>query len=268
VAGSVERRARIVGDATFPPTLTASKWSTAYEALRKRALKSNGVATATGGWRNPQTAPPGAVVVGMTAPGLTNAQAIQLIRAYHSAARAAFSLWAQYAALAYGWDPPDGDTLDATVRRGGLSYGADACVALWLELYRLTRELDAGESDVRLTLDDGFSDADFVADVRRELQQDGADAYFRIPIGTCTDKLTGRQRFPLPPCDARGEFRDPYTGVKVRCDKPGDCEPTLVDDPVTYIANKLVPIALVLGALWLITRPTRRQPRRSRRLRN
>jgi hypothetical protein len=231
--------------------------------------------TADIGYPSAREAPPGAVVIGMTAPRITNGEAVQLITAFHSAARDAFALWAQYAAVAYGWDPPDNDELDASVGRAARAYAADLTVALWLELRRLTQLLDArmlsgqsaNDDGARLDLGGQFSDPAFVASVREHLQSDGADALFKIPTPFCTDKRTGERRWPRPPCGKDGKLRDPFTGADIACDKPGDCDALLLDDPITAVVKSLLPLALVVGALWLITRPTDK-PRRSRRYRN
>jgi len=249
----------------FPVTIAASKWRTAFAGLWERASKAHGNTRSQGGWRGkPSDAPPGALIAGTVAPRITNGEAVQLVRAYRLAAGSAFSLWYQYAAVAYGWDPPSNDNLDATANQADRAYQPDITVALWMELYRLSKQLDVDGVPANLALANDFSDANFVSFVREQLRSDGADAHFKIPTGTCTDQKTGRQRWPKAPCDDNGEFRDPFTGAKLACDKPGDCTLTMVDDPLTALVKQLFPVALVVAAIWIFSKPSR-QLRRQRR---
>ena len=256
-------RRHVVG--AFPATLAASTWRVAFTGLWARAEKAHGTTRSRGGWRgSPSDAPPGVLIAGTPAPRITNGEAVQLVRAFRVAAGSAFSLWYQYAAVAYGWDPPSNDSLDASSPQADRAYQSDITVALWMELYRLAKQLDVDGVEAALALENDFSDAVFIASVRDNLAGDGADAQFKLPTGTCTDKRTGRQRWPKAPCDDNGEFRDPFTGARLACDKPGDCTPTMVDDPITAGLKSLFPVALVVVAIWFFSKPSR-QPRRSRR---
>lgn len=246
--------------------LFATTWANAYDRLWRSAKIARGCVTAQSGWTGkPSEAPPGAVIAGCPAPRLTNAEAVRLIRAYKAAivgTSASWSLWYQFAAIAYGWDPPEVDELDASSVRADASYVPDVCVALWMALFDLTKQLDRGGSPAQLTLDGDFAEASWLADVRGHLRGDGAEATFKIPTPFCRDKKTGKNRTPYPPCDTK----DPLTGRPwLKCDSPGDCEPVMVDDPLTTLLNKLLPYALMAGALWLMTRD---KPRRVRRYRD
>ena len=246
--------------------MTSSTWASLYSGLWERAVKARGQVRSIGGWKGkPSEAPPGALVSGTIAPGLTNAEAVSLIRGFRLAAATRFALWYAYAAVAYGWDPPDNDALDASVARAGLPYSNDICVALWMELYRVAKVLDHDGVAARLDLDIAdFSEVGWISLVRQQLQAEGADALFKIPTGTCTDKKTKRRRFPRFPCDKDGKLLNPITGKRdLPCDSPGDCPPDMVDDPLTALGKKLLPLAAVLVALWLLTRDTK--PRRRRR---
>lgn len=235
----------------------------------ERAVAAHGTVTAQAGWTGkPSEAPPGMLIAGTPAPRITNAEAIQLIRAYLAAADSAsvkFALWYAYAAIAYGWDPPTDTALDATASRADSSYVPDVCVALWMELHRITQLLDGTGEDARLDLDSvaDFADASWLEQLKAQLDSDGVDATFKIPTPFCRDAKTGKQRIPYPSCDTK----DPITGKPWRkCDKPGDCELVTVDDPITAAVKSLMPLALVVGAIWLLTRDTK--PRRARRYRN
>jgi len=133
-----------------------------------------------------------------------------------------------------------------------------------MELRRLSAALDASSSaEPRAQLADDFTEPAFLSQVASQLQADGADAWFKIPVPSCTDRETGKRRFPRVPCGTK----DPLTGKPFQpCDNPGDCEPDTVDDPVTHIVNQLWPWAVVVAVLWLFTRPDK--PRRARRYRD
>lgn len=239
-----------------------------FDRVWRAANIAHGTVTAQTGWTGvPKEAPPGMLIAGTKAPRLTNVEAVKLIRAYRAAVvgtSTMFQLWAQYAAIAYGWDPPSTDALDASPLQADASYVPDVCVALWMELHRITLDLDRSGSIATLELDGGFADAEWLADLRSVLRADGADAQFKIPMPFCRDKRTGRSRVPRPPCDTR----DPLTGKPWgKCDEPGDCEAVMVDDPVTALVKSLWPLALVVGALWLLSQPSE-QPRRIRRYRD
>ena len=110
----------------------------------------------------------------------------------------------------------------------------------------------------------------FAGKVAAQLKADGADAAFKIPTGRCRDKRTGKKRLyrPCPPgatrgADGRMYFRDPITGQLVPCDGKGDCDPELVDDPITHAGNQLFTLALIVGAVWWLSK--QRKPRRQRR---
>lgn len=239
--------------------VTASKWSNALDALVLAARTKHGTVTDNG----------------QTVPIVTNQEAVQLVRAWHIASPSDFALWYQYAALAYGWDPPDSDMLDASAERGNRGYRL--LVALWAELARVAMVLDnEGVEDPRLDMAVNYSDPVWLGEVRAALLADGASATFKLPTGLCKDKKTGKRRpmrtpFPGAKCapnkDGEGRYRDPFTGAELPCDLPGDCDPYLIDDPITGIVKRLGPVlswALVLGALWLIAKDNP-QPRRQRR---
>lgn len=164
---------------------------------------------------------------------MTNAEAVAFIREWRDVSNSS-RLWAQFAAVAYGWEP-DSDTLNRSQKQAERAYRMTPEVFAWAQ--SIARELDE-RADVppRISVNkDTFRDPTFYGAVREQLQQDGARANFKIPLPTCRDKKTGKLRFPRPNDDAT------------------TCEPTLVDDPVTGLANEFTMLLLVVGAVWLLT---------------
>lgn len=216
----------------FPPLVTASTWATALDSLWERQKSARGLDNTPDG-----------------APHLTNAEAVALIRAWRGAVwnmagASTFPLWYQFAAVAYGWNPPDADTFD--VNGGDNPYPAEINTLLWAALRDVADAMDSTDSPPRLEFDNTrFDDVDTVAGVRQQLQQDGAQAAFKIPLPACRDKKTGKLRFPRPN------------------DKPGDCEVATVDDPITYIGKNFGAVLLIVGAIWLLAKKDK--PRRQRR---
>ncbi len=233
--------------ATFPAVLTASKWISAYQSAWNRAQKAHGMATSSDGTVGPR---------------LTNAEAASLINAWRIAAGVGFPLWYQFAAVAYGWSP-DNDNLDTSAKQAGSSYlPDDLAVALWVVTQRLALDLDDGPSDPRLEMANAFGDPTFAGAVRAALLGDGAEAAFKIPLPVCRDKKTKKTRWPRPSCGKTGEFRDPITGAKVACDKPGDCEIVAVDDPITKVVKDVGLLVAILAAVWLLANKPRRRRRK------
>jgi hypothetical protein len=241
---------------TFPPLITASTWGTAYQAAWNAVLKTNG----------PEYADDGTL-----APRLTNRDAAALVRAWSSnaaATTARFPLWYQFAAIAYGW-AHDNDTLNTSAKQADALYPTELAKELWLTLHRLELDLDdEGVSNPRLEFDNGWADPMWLAMLRGELQQDGAQAQFKIPTGFCIDTKTGRRRVPRPKCDSKGQGPinpiDP-TGPRLPCDKPGDCKSIDIDDPITGIGKKLgkdfAKLAIVVAVAWIVWKETTRQRR-------
>lgn len=218
---------------TFPATMTASTWASVLDAVRKRATDAHGALSI-----------PGAL------PKLTNAEALQLVRAWTLArSRARFPLWYQFAAVAYGWDPAH-DTLDTSSAQGSRPYPSDATSELWAAMVQLAAEADSDNTSPTASLyfDDAWSDPTLAADVRNALRGDGADAAFKIPLPACKDPKTGKP--------VGKPQRDPKTG-KWRC------EPVAVDDPITHAGKHVFAIAAVILSLWWLVDD--RKPRRRRR---
>jgi hypothetical protein len=213
--------------------ITASTWGAVFSSAWDRALKRNGFETGS---------------EGTIAPRVTNAEAVQMIRAWRIAVGGArFPLWYQFAAVAYGWDPPDNDTLDA--QDPDAWYPTDVNVALWVELHRVSLASD-DIAPVRLDVDDlgGYTDPGFMLSIRDALAGDGASAQFKIPLPACKDPKTGKP--------VGRPHRDPKTG-KWRCD------PVTIDDPITYIGKSFASTLLILGLVWFLASDNK--PRRRRR---
>lgn len=218
---------------TWAPVYTASRWSTLLDGMRS-TLDARGNADA-----------------------MTNAEAVSFIREWNNVSHGLGKLAWQFAAVAYGWDPKR-DTLNRSSQQSERWYPMTPEVFAWAG--SIARELDErADQPPRIAVDrDTFRDPTFYGHVREQLQQDGARAAFKIPTGMCKDK-SGKARPSRPPCDKNG--RGPLMGydragkpVYAPCDKPGDCEPELLDDPVTHVGNQLTMLLLVVGAVWLLTR--------------
>lgn len=208
---------------------------------------------------------------GTIVPILTNGDAVTLIRAWSDAAtRPRFPLGYQFAAVAYGWNGAKRDTLTITARQRDALYPTEIGKELWLAMMRLANDLDdEAVTNPKLTPDAAsWSDPIWLAGLRTELQQDGAEAAFKIPTGMCRDKQTGRSRVPRPKCDAQGRGPinpiDP-TGPRLPCDKPGDCTSIDIDDPITGIRKALTKdfatLAMVAFVAWIVWKETTRQRR-------
>jgi len=191
----------------WAPVYTASKWVTVVNGMRDT----------------------------LAAKKMTNRNAVSFIREWNNVSPSGGkTLWAQFAAVAYGWTP-ERDQLVRSSAQGDAAYIMPSEVFSWAE--SIARELDE-RADVppRISVNnDTWSDPTFYGAVRSQLQQDGARASFKIPLPTCRDKKTGKVRFPRPG------------------DNKNTCEPVIVDDPVTVVGNHLSILLLVLGAVWLLT---------------
>lgn len=218
---------------TLPPILTGSTWTNVWGALQR---PPRGVVTEGGG----------------TAPRWTDREAVSVIAGAREAARRApggFPLWYQFAAAAYGW-APETDQVAKTEAQADALYEPELAVLLNAELRRIFAELDtASVANPRLALDSGAWESSWT-DVVRALQQDGAQATFKIPLPTCRDPKTGKPTKPVRGKDG-----------KWSC--PGG--PVLIDDPLTAIAKSAakiaVPAAVILIAAWILNekRGTRRR---------
>ena len=150
--------------ATFPPLITASTWETAWASCHEAAAKANGSATGT--------------------PSLTNGDAIQLVMGWPK-----FPLWAQYAAVAYGWSPKVG-IMDITQAQQAKSYPSQIGKELWQALRSLASDLDAHPgASPRLDLARTFDDVAVQGEVAAQLKQDGAAVTFRINGGQVAPKV-------------------------------------------------------------------------------
>lgn len=155
--------------ATFPPTITASQWDTAWQACFSAALKSHGRAHASDG---------------TLVPPLTNGEAVQLVMAWHRhEGDDHFPLWGQFGAAAYGWTADNGQ-MDISASQRDRLYPLQLSKELWLALqqvaYRLQRDTATAAADqVRLDLTATFDDVTVQGAIANELRADGADVTFR-----------------------------------------------------------------------------------------
>jgi len=226
---------------TLPRTVTGSTWPNVMAALWERS--SRGVVMDDEGG---------------AAPRWTNREALAVVMALRRVAQrsAAFPLWYQFAAVAYGWSP-DSDQLSAGTAQADAEYPVEIAVPLHAEVERLAAVLEAEgvQRDARLDLEDLFNDKDTIAAVRKALQQDGADAAFKVPLPACKDPVTGKPAKPV---------KDPRTG-KWTCPGGG----LTIDDPITAIIKSLskvaIPVALIWGVAWALSHNPRRSRRRRKR---
>jgi len=233
----------------------ASRWETVFGALFDDVLRRRGKQLTEDG---------------TISPALTNQEAVALIAAFRALAvmtRDGFPLWAQYAGVAYdfGRGPLRFNT---SLKQMGRMYPADIGVGLWSEGLHIFASLEKERPDVPSQFDvdaDTFQSLAFVNDVKRDLQADAdkITASKKIPFPACRDKKTGKLRFPRPPCDKDGKGPiEPVTGRRMPCDKRGDCDPVVVDDPITAVGKSLVPLVVGGVILWWLLAPNTRRRRR------
>ena len=244
----------------LPPFITASRWGSVWQSAWETARRVRGAGNAPDG---------------TTVPRLTNAEALTVALAWRDAAGARFPLWDQFAAVAYGWNPPARDVIDSSAKRHDGLYPLDTGNELWLSTSSLADDLDAeGVPDPRLDLADRFNDGVSQAKVAASLRADGARAKFSIPTGVCRDDKTRKTRPPKVECVSQATGRRqaprfvnglPYcpAGFKLEAKCPPGTHPIVIDDPLTALIKTLLPIALILVALGVIRTET---PRRSRRM--
>jgi hypothetical protein len=234
--------------ASWRPVYTASKWETVWQGMRDTITsRSKGRSAA-----------------------LTNAEACAFVNEWRLVASddARAQLWWQFAAVAYGWSP-ERDELDASKEQAARLFPLQLTEDVWEWARQLALALDAlnDGQPPRISPDrEMFFNPVFLGSVRARLLDDNARATFKIPLPVCRDKKTKKLRHPLPACDKNG--RGPLVGhdrrgrpIYAPCDKPGDCTPVAVDDPITVVGSHVSTLLLVLGAVWLLTRPTRRSRR-------
>lgn len=243
------------------PVVTASSWRTLATSVWNQAQRARGLVRDSRG---------------TVAPKLTNREAASLVEAMRAAApmtSAGFPLWYHFAAASYGW-LVNKDRFDTSAAQADRMYPADLSVELQLALSGLASDLDAERATVppRLELDpSAFDDPLFRGDVLQALRDDHATVSTKIPLPACRDRKTGKVRVPLPPCgpDGTGPVNplDPK-GPRLPCDKPGDCAPIVVDDPITAVGSsigKLLLLAVAAFGVYKVLGSKARRSRRSRR---
>jgi hypothetical protein len=244
---------------TFSPLYVNTSWHSLYRQMVGMAMdRASSIRQRVPGYSE-------------AGPPLSNAEAVALIREWHLVANTPQAAWAHLAAVAYGWNGEPSGSLRRDEAQARAPYPTDSAPDLWQWVSDIADDLDRDPSQpsARISVDrDTFTDAVFQAQVITDLKQDGIDAAFKIPLPACKDKKTGKSRVPRIPCDKNGKGpRDPMTGAELPCDKPGDCTPVIVDDPITKVGNDLgtlATIALLIGASWLLFD---NQPKRRRRSR-
>lgn len=162
---------------TFPSVITASRWGTAWQAAFSAALKKRGRTTNADGTLTPR---------------VTNGEALDLIWAFHQAGIAAFPLYAQYAAVCYGWSA-DSDIMDVRPEQRDALMSIEDTAAMWLALFDAAGNLDNEQppQQPRLRLDqDSFDNSIVQGAIASQLQNDGA--------GPITFRIKGDKVAPVP----------------------------------------------------------------------
>jgi hypothetical protein len=207
----------------WPLFITASSWGTIWTTTFQAALRKRGRGTA----------PDGSTMV----PRLTNGEVITLVMAWMEAATPTrFPLWYQFAALAYGWTP-DNDRIDTSAKRRDALYPTDIGHELWMTTNNLSDTLQAETpANPRLDMDGRFDDVVFQGQVRAALMSDGAQAKWVIGFAGCKDPKTGKPGLPK---------KNPKTGK-------WECNPVVIQDPITRPARNILALLLYLGAAYVI----------------
>jgi len=235
----------------FQPLYTASTWPTLIQTTAAVAAKANGLEGKM--------------------PRLSNRDAIALLMAWRAAARptpGATALWYQYAAAAYGWEAA-GDALQVDDERAAQRYPTKFLPSLWAQLADVANALeDTRTAKPELAPLDVWADPDTLGAINTALAGDGMSATIKIPVpGACVDPKTGKTVLPRLKC----EFY-PGTVVPKKCTL--ECEPLMIDDPITAIGKRVGKAALILGGIYLGVRVLERvlvarakRPRRRTRTR-
>jgi len=238
----------------FPPFVTSSRWSTSWDALRSSAHRRNGSVSGV--------------------PKLRNREAVTLAMAWVGAAGArAFPLWYQFAAAAYGWNPPRRDALVTSLKRSESWYPDSVTRDLWNVTQSLAGSMDAERvPSPRLDLVPAFADPVVVARVGAALREDGSVGA-STPTGLCRDDVTEKTRAPELECvsssgkRSKPRYRNglPYCpkGSKLEAKCPPGSTPIEVNHG-SLSFGFLIPFALILAAFGLFGDDN---VRRSRRLR-
>lgn len=233
---------------TFPPLITAAKWSSAWQSTFNSAKRRRGT-TAT---------PEGGEV-----PRLTNGDAVSLIQSWARAGAGKFWLWAQFAAIAYAWRAGLG--LVTSEKQRGSMFDAGLLRDLWAQTKLAAKEMDADNGlSARLEFeDDAFANPVFQGQVLASLKQDGdATAQGKIAYG-CKDPRTGKVVGPKMKC-REGFTLELVKGTPFyvcRNRKTGETEqPTIecegekayIDDPITALLKSTGRLALILGFAYVV----------------
>jgi len=173
---------------TFPPVITASDWGSVFGAAFKTAANRRKRGVAPDGWT--------------MVPRLTNGEVIQVIMGWLAAdpsVKAAWPLWYQFAAVAYGWNPTTQRMVTTPKQRDAL-YPSDLMHELWMSQDALAYDLDKrGITSPRLDLDGSFDDVTMQGAVAAALAEDGGALTWGAPKPT--RKATVKPKATAPKAD-------------------------------------------------------------------
>jgi hypothetical protein len=242
----------------LPPFISASQWSTLYNALAEAVAQKRGrITTVYSDDKGRRIA----------VPRVTNGEMITILAAFqpplYGIRQAAFPLWDQLAAAAYGWNPSTGKLNTSDAFRDALVPDV-LLTAFWMNLEMACSALEATQQRARIDFDGRWDDIVFQNIVKHAVENDGtitnaqtAHAAFGIPLPACK----GPDGKPRAPKCKRGMKRWPYL-----CEEWEKCEPLIVKDPITVVRDKAAngfQMLLLIGAIWFVL--DNRKPRRRAR---
>lgn len=172
-------------------------------------------------------------------------------------------MWAQFAAVAYGWR--SGLGLVTSAKQRGASFDGALLRDLWAQTKIAAKEMDAaGILTPRLEFDDNaFANPVFQGQVLASLKADGdIEAKGKIAVG-CKDPKTGKLVGPKMKCREGWDLElvkgTPFYVCRNR--KTGETEqPTIecegdkyyIEDPITGLVKSVGRLALILGFAYVV----------------
>lgn len=174
-----------------------------------------------------------------------------------------FWLWAQFAAVAYGWKPGLG--LVTSAKQRGAMFDGSLLRDLWAQTRIAATEMDADSKlNARLEFDeDAFANPVFQGQILASLKADGdVKATGRIAYG-CKDPRTGKVVGPKMKCRDGWDLelvkgtpfyicRNKKTGETEQPTIECEGEKAYIDDPITALLKSTGRLALILGFAYVV----------------